>query len=69
VVDSRAGYGVAYPMRSAKEWGSITVLSGTACLYLGPDEVETDLRMQPMVRIMVDGQVLSMDVRFLQEVS
>ena len=69
VVVSGAGYGFAYPDRADPDWRSITVNSGTLCLLVGRDAAETRLRGQPMVRVLVEERVLTMDERFLREVT
>ena len=69
VVESGAGYGIGYPARSDSDWKSIAIWNGTVCVLLGRDTKESRLRNQPMVQVLVEERVLTMDERFLREVS
>jgi len=66
-LSSGAGYGYAYhPLhRDAPPKPAVIVSEGTLLLYLGRDDVQTDIRMQPMVRVLHGETLLSIDERFL----
>ena len=65
-----AGYGYAYhPLRqgsSPPRAPAVLILEGTMLLYIGRDDVESDIRMQPMVQVVHGEGVLSIDERFLE---
>jgi hypothetical protein len=65
-----AGYGYAYhPLRqgsSLPRKPSVLILEGTMLLYLGRDDVASDIRMQPMVRVLHSETLLLIDERFLE---
>jgi hypothetical protein len=64
----KAGYGYAYHplIRDAPPKPAVIVSEGTLLLYLGRDDVQTDIRMQPMVRVLRGETLLSIDERFLE---
>ena len=70
---SGAGYGIAYrPFRPLRKGelprGTVTIPDGTVLMYVEYDDAGTDIRMQPMVQVMFQGTLLSIDERFLEPV-
>jgi hypothetical protein len=63
-----AGYGYAYHplIRGAPSKPAVIIPEGTVLLYLGRDDVASDIRMQPMVRVLHSETLLSIDERFLE---
>jgi hypothetical protein len=63
-----AGYGYAYhPLhRGGPHKPSVLILAGTMLLYIGRDDVASDIRMQPMVQVVHGEVLLSIDERFLE---
>ena len=63
----KAGYGIAFhPLRRGEDpQPPVDIPDGTALLFVGPDDTYTDIKMQPMVFILLKGKLLSIDKRFL----
>jgi len=66
-LSSGAGYGYAYHLlnRDTQPKPAVIIYEGTVLLYLGRDDVASDIRMQPMVRVLHGETLLLIDERFL----
>ncbi len=65
---SAGGYnGYAYHplIRDAPSKPAVIIPEGTVLLYLGRDDVASDIRMQHMARVLHGEALLSIDERFL----
>ena len=69
-LSSKAGYGIAFhPLRKGEDpKPPIDIPDGTSLLFVGPDDFYTDIKMQPMVFIMLRDKIFSIDKRFLAPV-
>jgi hypothetical protein len=66
-LSSGAGYGYAYhPLnRDAPSKPAVIIPEGTVLLYLGRDDVASDIRMKHMARVLHGEALLSIDERVL----
>ena len=71
-ISCSAGYGYAYHPPTSPEnmerparKPPVIIQDGTLLLYIGPDDLEAHIRMQPMVHVIHQGSLLTIDGRFL----
>ena len=66
-LSSGAGYGYAYHLlnRDTPPKPAVIIPEGTVLLYLGRDDVASDIRMQHMARVLHGEALFSIDERFL----
>jgi len=65
VVQSDAGYCIAFNHEDPKSVQPVVIRAGTPCVFLQHEEKLAKRRMQPFVSVLVYGRVLIIDERFL----